>query len=163
MARLFAAAALRDIGNVKPLEPASVEALIVAARTKGTDERLRDIATAAVENADSLSRADVVARLKSRSSEASARNDVLFPGPLLARLAKVSTAADLPLLRQTIERFGEHDSPEAHYAVDAALNIPGEAPLPISATGSFAIRACRRTSAWRSRPATNIRAPSSTG
>jgi len=129
MARLFAAAALRDIGKIKPLEPASVEALVVAARTKGADERLRDVATGAVENADSLSRADVVARLTSRSSEASARNDVLFPGPLLARLAKVSTAADLPLLRQTVERFGDHDSPEAHYAVDAALNIPGDPPL----------------------------------
>ena len=129
MARLFAAAALRDIGTIKELDPASVEALIVAARAKGADGRLRDVATAAVEDADSLSRADVVARLKSRSSEASARNDVLFPGPLLARLAKVSTAADLPLLRQTMERFGDHDSPEAHYAVDAALNIPGQAPL----------------------------------
>jgi hypothetical protein len=28
-----------------------------------------------------------------------------------------------------MERFGDHDGPEAHYAVDAALNIPGEAPL----------------------------------
>ena len=39
MARLFAAAALRDIGNVKPLEPASVEALMSPraprARTSG--------------------------------------------------------------------------------------------------------------------------------
>jgi hypothetical protein len=128
IARFFAAATLRDIGSVKPLDPPTVEALLIAARGKGKDEYVRDVAIRAIENAESLSRPDVIARLQGRSAQPGARNDQMFPAPLLARLAKVSTAADLPLLKQMMDRFGDHDGPEAHYVVDAALNVGGQAP-----------------------------------
>jgi hypothetical protein len=65
-ARFFAAAVLRDIGREKALDPASIEALIVAGRQKG-DERLFEVVMAAIEEAPGLSRATVVARLNPQS------------------------------------------------------------------------------------------------
>jgi HEAT repeats len=128
-ARFFAAAVLHDIGHDKPLDPASIEALIVAGRQKG-DERLFEMVMAAIEDAPGLSRATVVARLNSES-EASQYQDVLNPVPLLGRLAKVSTAEDLPLIKRMMERFGSTGSVEAHYAVEAALHVPGESASDI--------------------------------
>jgi len=124
-ARRFAAAVLHDIGHEKPLDPASVEALIVAGRQKGDESRLPEMANEAIEEASGLSRAAVVARLDRPGKEAR-HQDVMFPAPLLARLARVSLADDLPLLRTMMMRFGDRGGVEAHYLVDAALNIPGE-------------------------------------
>jgi hypothetical protein len=123
-ARFFAAAVLRDIGREKALDPASIEALIVAGRQKG-DERLFEVVMAAIEEAPGLSRATVVARLNPQS-EASQYLDVLYPVPLLGRLAKVSTGEDLPLIKRMMDRFGSTGSVEAHYVVEAALHVPGE-------------------------------------
>ena len=123
-ARFFAAAVLHDIGLEKPLDPATIEGLIVAGRQK-EDERLFEMVMTAIEDAPGLTRAAVVARL-SPESNASQYLDVLHPVPLLARLAKVSTAEDLPLIKRLMERFGSTGSVEAHYVVEAALHVPGE-------------------------------------
>jgi hypothetical protein len=123
-ARRFAAAVLKDIGREKPLDPASVEALIVAGRQK-EDERLFETVLEAIEEAPGLSRATVVARLTPQS-EAAQYQDVLYPAPLLARLAKVSTADDLALLKRLMERFGSAATVEAHYVVEATLRVPGQ-------------------------------------
>ena len=122
-ARFFSAAILHDIDHEKPLDPATIEALIVAGRQKD-DERLFEEVMEAIEDASGLSRATVVARLNSQS-EASQYQDVLYPVPLLARLAKVSLAEDLPLIKRMMERFGSTGSVEAHYVVEAAFHIPG--------------------------------------
>jgi hypothetical protein len=122
-ARHFAAAVLNDIGHQKSLDPGSLEALIVAGRQKD-DERLFETATEALEDMPGLSRATVVARL-SPQSESSKYQDVLYPAPLLARLAKVSVAEDLPLIKRMMARFGENASVEAHFLVEAALHVPG--------------------------------------
>ena len=123
-ARYFAAAVLRDIGHEKTLDPATIEALIVVGRQKG-NERLFEMVIEALDEAPGLSRAMVVARLTPQS-EAAQYQDVLYPAPLLARLAKISLAEDLPLLKRMMERFGNAAEVEAHYVVDAALRIPGE-------------------------------------
>ena len=65
-----------------------------------------------------------MARL-SAESESSQYQDVLYPAPLLARLAKVALPEDLPLLKRQMERFGSSASVEAHYVVEAALRVPG--------------------------------------
>ena len=124
-ARYFAAAVLRDMAREDGLEPASIEALIVAGRQKGENMRLHEMAIEAMEDAPGLSRETVVARLTARSGT-ERRQDELFPAPLLARLAKVSRAEDLPLLKRMMQRFGDAAEIEAHYLVDAALHIPGE-------------------------------------
>src|SRR4051812_374960 len=105
-AHLFAAAALRDLGRQKALDPATIEALIVAARRRGhfADEETAIPAFDAIAEAAVLSRAEVVARIKGKDRSApTARQDVRFPGPLLARLAQVSIAEDLPLLAQVMD------------------------------------------------------------
>jgi hypothetical protein len=124
-ARRFAAAVLRDIGRQKPLEPASIETLIVAGRQKGDETWLAEIAIEVVEEVSGLSRATVLARLN-RTGAAAQQQDVLFPAPLLARLAKVSLVDDLPLLKSMMTRFGDHSTVEAHYLVEAALHVPGD-------------------------------------
>ena len=93
-ARYFAAAVLRDIGHEKTLDPATIEALIVVGRQKG-NERLFEVVIEALDEAPGLSRAMVVARLTPQS-EAAQYQDVLYPAPLLARLAKISLAEDCP-------------------------------------------------------------------
>jgi hypothetical protein len=123
-ARYFAAAILRDIGHDEPLESASIEALIAAGRQKGDELRLPAMAIEAMEDAQSLTRETVLARLAERPRSAQTQ-DVLFPAPLLARLAKVSVAEDLPLLKRMMQRFGEAAGVEAHTLVEAALHIPG--------------------------------------
>jgi hypothetical protein len=115
---------LNDIGHEKELDPASIEALIVAGRQK-EDERLFEAVMSAIEDAPGLSRATVVARL-SPQSQASQYQDVLYPAPLLARLAQVSTAEDLTLIKRMMERFGRSGSAEAHYIIEAALHVQGE-------------------------------------
>lgn len=127
-AHLFAAAALRDLGHQKALDPATIEALIVAARRRSNfDEDETAIpAFDAIADAAVLSRAEVVARIRgSDRSSPTARQDVLFPGPLVARLARVAIAEDLPLLAQVMERFAATKGPEADLAVEAALHVPG--------------------------------------
>jgi len=127
-ARLFAAAALRSISHQKALEPASIEALIVAARfADGDDHRLQQTASDVVADASSLTRAAVVARLTDDDRAIKKTDDVLYPCALLARLAKVSTADDLPLLKQMMNRFGEKDGLEALFITQAVLNMKGPA------------------------------------
>lgn len=124
-ARRFAAAILRDIGTAKPLDRSSIEALIVAGRTKADEKLLTEVAFEALENATNLPRADVVARLAGGTTP-EARADTLFPAPLLARLSTVATVEDLPLLRRLISRFGNAEGLEGHFLVSAMLNVPGE-------------------------------------
>ena len=135
-ARRFAAAVLRDIGHDKALDPATIEALIVAGRQKG-NERVFEVVIEALEDGPGLSRATVVARLTPQS-EASQYQDILYPAPLLARLAKISLAEDLPLLKRMMERFGNAAEVEAHYVVEAALRIPGE--LAADILGNWYVR-----------------------
>jgi hypothetical protein len=127
-AHMFAAAALRDLGHEKALDPATVEALIVGARRRSTYEEEQTAIPAfdAIADAAVLSRAEVVARIKgSDQSSPTTRQDVLFPGPLLARLARVAIAEDLPLLTQVMERAAAAKGPEADMVVEAALHVPG--------------------------------------
>jgi hypothetical protein len=127
-AHLFAAAALRDLGHQKALDPATIEALIVAARRRAhfAEEYTAIPAFDAIADAAVLSRAEVVARIKGRDRSApTARQDVLFPGPLVARLARVSIAEDLPLLVQVMERVAAVKGPEADVVIEAALHVPG--------------------------------------
>src|SRR5262249_50261391 len=124
-ARRFAAGLLGEIGHERPLDPASLEALITAGRPQGDETRLPAIAIEAIEEASGLSREMVVERL-TRSGATARRQDTLFPAPLLARLARVSIAEDLPLLKGMMERFGDAAGIEAHYVVEAAMRIPGQ-------------------------------------
>jgi hypothetical protein len=127
-AHMFAAAVLRDIGRQKALDPATVEALIVAGRRRlnETDERAASLAFDAVADSALLSRAAVIARIDGHGlTMTNPQRDVLFPGPLLGRLAKVSTIDDLPLLTRLMDRFGDTKGPEPDAIVDAALHIPG--------------------------------------
>jgi hypothetical protein len=127
-AHMFAAALLHDVGHQKALDPATVEALIVAGRRRSSfdEEHTAIPAFDAIADAVVLSRAEVVARIKgSDRSSPTARQDLLFPGPLVARLAKVSIAEDLPLLVQVMERVATFKGPEADVVVEAALHVPG--------------------------------------
>jgi hypothetical protein len=128
-AHLFAAALARDIGQRQALDAATVEALIVAARRKGPPDEgsAADVAFDAIAGSEALSHAEVVARLEGHDQSSAARRpDVLMPAPLLARLARISIADDLPLLRRMMSRFGDFETPEAGLIVAAALHIPGE-------------------------------------
>ena len=107
----------------------------MAGRQKGRGATLPEIAIEAIEEASGLSRATVVARLN-RTGSAAQHQDVLFPAPLLARLAKVSIADDLPLLRKMMARFGEHGAIEAHYVVEATCTFRASRRPTSSATGS---------------------------
>lgn len=127
-AHLFAAAALRDLGRQKALDPATIEALIIAGRRRShyADEQTSIPAFDAIAEAAVLSRAEVVARIEGKDrSLPTARQDMLFPGPLLARLAKVSIAEDLPVLAQVMDRLVATKGPEADVAVEAVLHVPG--------------------------------------
>ena len=127
-AHLFAAASLRDLGRQKPLDPATVEALIVAARRRNDpdEEQTASPAFDAIAEAAVLSRAEVVARIKgSDQSSPTARQDVKFPGPLVARLARLSIAEDLLLLTEVMDRVATTKGPEADVVVEAALHVPG--------------------------------------
>jgi hypothetical protein len=127
-AHLFAAAALRDLGHQKALDPATIEALIVAGRRRSNyaDEQTSIPAFDAIADAAVLSRAEVVARIEGKDRSApTARQDMLFPGPLLARLAKVSIAEDLPVLAQVMDRLAATKGLEADVAVEAVLHVPG--------------------------------------
>ncbi len=123
-AHLFAAFLLRDIGRAKPLEEASVEALIVAARrrTHPEDKLVADPAYAALSGAEALTREAILARLASQPGQPSGP-DQLFPGPLVARFSSVAEADDLPLLTRLMSRFGDKDGPEAGAIVAATLHI----------------------------------------
>jgi hypothetical protein len=113
-AHLMAALILRELGSEKPLAPATVEALITAARhpTKYYDELALEAAYQAIGNAEALSRADVVARLEGRDKTSpTAEQDRLYPGPLLARLSEVALAEDLPILGRMMDRYADADGP----------------------------------------------------
>jgi len=128
-AHLFAAAALRDLGRHKALDPATIEALIVASRRRNTfdEEHVAIPAFDAIAEAAVLSRAEVVARIEGRDKTSpTAQKDVLFPGPLLARLARVAIAEDLPLLVRAMDRFAGTKGPEADVLIDAVLHVPGD-------------------------------------
>ena len=132
-AHLLAALILRDIGRQKPLTPATVEALITAARhpTEHDDELALEVAYEAIGNAEALSRADVVARLEGRDKKApTAQQDRLYPGPLLARLSEVALVEDLPLLGRMMGRYGDTDGPAFETLKMAilagTLRVPGE-------------------------------------
>jgi hypothetical protein len=125
--RLTAAALLRRIGRDKPLQPVAIEALIAAARFKIEDEEdLQIVASEAVQESSSLSRADVLARLDPRGQSARS-DDLLHPCALLARLARVALIDDLPLLKRMMERFGAGSGPEPFFVVEAALSLHGAA------------------------------------
>jgi hypothetical protein len=126
-AHLFAAGLLRAIGRAKPLDAPAVEALIVAARRRGDFEEKMAATPAyeAIGEAEVLTRDAVLARITGKQG-ASPGPDQLSPGPLLARLARVSEAEDLPLLDRLMARFGKVEGPEASLVVEAALHIPGD-------------------------------------
>jgi hypothetical protein len=126
--RLMAASILRAIGRDKPLEPAALEALITAARFKREDnERFQIVAAEAVQDTSTLARADVLARLApqggSGSSNEGTHQDVLHPCALVARLARLALADDLPLIKRLMARFGDGDGPEPFFLVEAALEV----------------------------------------
>ena len=125
-AHLFAAAVLRDLGRAKPLDPPTVEALIVAGRRKTPEEaKTASVACEAVRNATALSREDVLARLEP-GPNVSLAPDYVSPGPMLARLGNVATADDLPLLGRMMARFGNQSGPEGELIIEAVLRVPGE-------------------------------------
>lgn len=126
-ARSFATVTLRDIGRVKALDAASVDALIIAARGRAPEDRMGLWAMEAIGDAAVLSRNDILPRLDDKDFSPAHRQDHLFPGPLLARLSQVATEDDLPLLGRMMTRFGERPGPEAGLIVDAALRLPGQA------------------------------------
>jgi hypothetical protein len=65
-------------------------------------------------------------RIRTRAGTSTAeQQDVLRPGALLARLAKVAAAPDLPLIFRLMDRFGTTAGPEPHAIVEAALHVPG--------------------------------------
>ena len=120
-ARIMAALILGAIGREKPLEPGAIEALIAAARFRREDnERFQIDAAEAVQETSTLSRADVLARIAAQNSQSA---DVLHPCALLARLARLAIADDLPLLKRMMARFGESEGPEPFFIVDATLAI----------------------------------------
>jgi hypothetical protein len=110
------------------LRRATVEALITAARRKDGlgEDKLIVPAFEAVAEAEALTREEVVRRIRNTGTSNAERQDALLPGPLLARLAKVSIADDLPLLSHLMERFGDAKGPEAEFIVDGVLNVPGQ-------------------------------------
>jgi hypothetical protein len=123
----FATITLRTIGRGKPLEPVAIEALIVAARRKRDAEYWGRAALEALHDAVALSRAQVIERIDRRGKATAAQQqDVLSPGPLLARLGAVALEEDLPLLSRLMDRFGDGEGPEAEMIVEAVLHVPGE-------------------------------------
>jgi hypothetical protein len=107
----------------------TIEALIVASRRRNTfdEEHVAIPAFDAIAEAPVLSRVEVVARIQGRDKASpTSQKDVLFPGPLLARLAKVAIAEDLPLLARAMGRFVGTKGPEADVLVEAALHVPGD-------------------------------------
>jgi hypothetical protein len=127
-AHLFAAGLLGAIGRAKPLDEAAVEALVVASRrrTHFEDKKVAGPAYAAIAEANVLTREAVLARIAGKPGAAFGP-DQLSPGPLLARLARVSEAEDLPLLGRMMARYGKQEGPEAAAVVEAAFHIPGDA------------------------------------
>jgi hypothetical protein len=127
-AHMFAAALLGAIGRAKPLDEAAVEALVVASRrrTHFEDKMVAAPAYDAIGEATVLTREAVLARIGGKPGR-SFDQDQLSPGPLLARLAAVSEAEDLPLLGRMMARYGKEDGPEAAEVVKAAFHIPGDA------------------------------------
>ena len=110
----FAAALLRDIALRQPLGAHARDALLVAARDR--DPGMGFITAEAIARDSSLSRARVIALLETPP--------VAFR-PLLARLARVVTSADLPLLASLMPRFARDSAPEAEILVEAAATLPG--------------------------------------
>lgn len=127
-AHLFAAALLRELGHVKPLDEAAVEALIVAARRRQhrEDKEVAEFAYEAIADSDVLTRAAVLSRIGAHAG-VSPGPDQLQPGPLLARLARVAEAEDLPLLGRLMTRYADKPGPEPAAIIEAAFHISGEA------------------------------------
>jgi hypothetical protein len=122
--RVFAVAALRSIGHETPLTPGAIDALVQAAHFKPEgNSKLQVLASQAVQETSTLSRTDVLARLESRASTQAAREDAQHPCALLARLARVSLAEDVPLLTRLMNHFGESEAAEPNFIVEAALNV----------------------------------------
>jgi hypothetical protein len=130
--RRFAVSALEGLQQIRPLAPETVEALFVAARlpadARGEEDRLATDALAVISEATTLTRPQLIARLDGGGKPAApgaARKDFLFPGPLLARLAKVAEPDDVTLLGAMMDRFGDGQGSESRYIVEAMLRIPG--------------------------------------
>ncbi len=101
----------------------------MAARRRDSFEEkfVADPAYAAISEAAVLSRDAVLARINPPPPTRSIEIDETSPGPLIARLSRVSEAEDLPLLGRLMARFGTTDGPEAEAIVVAALHVPGAA------------------------------------
>jgi hypothetical protein len=122
LTHLFAAATLRDLQRDKPLELATVDALATAGRRKTPEEeKTVTVALQAMRDAAALTREDVLGRLNISKGGP----DAVAPAPMLARLTKVSTVDDLPLLGRLLPRWGDGKGPEGALIVEAALNVPG--------------------------------------
>ncbi len=111
---LFAVAMLQRMSLEHPLSARSRAALFVNSHDR--HEELSRVALEAISRDTGLARAEVLARLGAASPDYR---------PLLARLAQVATAADLPMLTGLMPRFAGTDGPEAAFLVEAAGTVPG--------------------------------------
>lgn len=123
--RFFAVALLRDLASLHPLSAAARTALFPM--TADSNRRLADMADLAISRDEGISRATVLSWLAAPSAA---------HRPLLARLSRVVTEADLPLLASLMPRFADEEtrgdahlaeSPEALHLIEAAANVRGSA------------------------------------
>jgi hypothetical protein len=112
--RMFAAGLLGRIALEHPLGSGSREALFAASRHK--HEELSRVAVEAIARDNGFARDFVVARLL-----------LARPAyrPLLARLARVATPADLLFMSKLMPRFAASDGPEAASLVEGVSALPG--------------------------------------
>ena len=111
---LYAAAMLQRMSLEHPLGARSRAALFVNSHDR--HEELSRVALEAIARDAGLARAEVLARLGDASPDYR---------PLLARLAHVATAADLPVLTGLMPRFAVTKGPEATFLVEAVGSVPG--------------------------------------
>jgi hypothetical protein len=112
--RMYAASLLGRMALEHPLGARSRAALFAASHDRHVE--MSRAALEAVARDAGLSRGEVLGRLASPSPDYR---------PLLARLARVATAADLALLARLMPRFAASDGPEAASLVEAASAVPG--------------------------------------
>lgn len=112
--RLSAIRSMGEIGRAKSLSPRMREVLLSVAQEKNAD--LAYSASKALANDAGFSRELVLAAL--------ARPSPAYR-PLLARLARVATVADLALLRQHMTRLAGKPGPEIDALIEAAGRLPG--------------------------------------
>jgi hypothetical protein len=111
--RMFAVATLGRMALEHPLSAKSRPALFAAARDR--HEEMSRVAREVIAHDTGLARTEVLASLAGASPDYA---------PLLARLARVATAADLPLVAGLMPRFAGSDGPEAASLVEAAGAVP---------------------------------------